>query len=44
MINSNECGGKIEKKSIRMARVYYHFECEVEQFQWNEICDMLIDI
>ena len=25
-------------------KLKYHFECEVEQFQRNEICDILIDI
>ena len=27
-----------------LKKLKYHFEREVEQFQRNEICDMLIDI
>ena len=30
--------------SQNLKKLKYHFECEVEQFKWNEICDMLIDI
>ena len=31
-------------KSQNLKKLKYHFEREVEQFQRNEICDMLIDI
>ena len=30
--------------SQNLKKLKYHFEREVEQFPWNEICDILIDI
>ena len=46
MINSIKYGSKIEKNksSQNLKKLKYHFEREVEQFQKNAICDMLIDI
>ena len=37
-----------EEKELRnghnLKKLKYHCECEIEQFQRNEICEILIDI